>query len=322
MNNTNVKLAKSSGFCSGVKNAVEQVFEISNTLKAQGIHQTAVLGNLIHNKLVLSRLDQQNIKTINCANEIIESGIKNVFIRTHGESAATLKKLQEAGLTIYDLTCPYVKKIHEMVRAASQANKIVIVIGDKQHPETIGIIGQIEKTPSFVATTLADLPDIEKQINNLHRKTGQEAQIFVVSQTTFSKADFKKISANLKKVAKTVEIFNTICYTTSVRQNEALEISKNSDVIFVLGDTLSSNTIKLYEICKAHCKNTYLIENTKHLADVLENFKLDGTNLNGVHSTTNRKNTSAKLKIGVVASASTPQSLIDSVLKHLQGKTV
>ncbi len=268
-------LAKSAGFCFGVKLAVDCVYEKSKEDKIY------TYGPIIHNKNVVKDLEKQGVEII----ENLEKDIDGkVIIRSHGVPPSVYKLLEQKNIEYVDCTCPFVKKIHRIVDENYKQGKSVIIIGNKNHPEIIGINGFCDNT-ALIANSI-------EEFNNLDIENNKE--YILVSQTTFDITVFEKLLQGIKN--NNIKVFNTICSATNDRQKEALELSKQVDYMIVLGDTSSSNTQKLYEICKKNCENTYLCETIKDLQ--LNNFK---------------KN----VKIGITAGASTPPAIIKEALNKM-----
>ncbi len=265
-------LAKSAGFCFGVKLAVDCVYEKSKNDKIY------TYGPIIHNKNVVKELEKQGVEII----ENLQRDINGkVIIRSHGVPPSVYNLLESKNIDYIDCTCPFVKKIHRIVSENYKNGKNIIIIGNKTHPEIIGINGFCDNT-GLIANSIEEFNNLDIQKNK---------QYILVSQTTFDITIFEELVSNINN--ENIEIFNTICSATNDRQKEALEISKKVDYMIVLGDTSSSNTQKLYEICKKNCKNTYLCETIKDL----------------------QLNISEKnVKIGITAGASTPPAIIKEAL--------
>ncbi len=236
----NITIAKNSGFCVGVKKAVDTALSVGN----KGVY---VLGELIHNETVLDEIAKKGVKTINDISEI-EKG--TLIIRSHGVSKEIIDKLSlKKDVKIIDCTCSFVKKIHKIVDEHYRNGYQIVIIGKAEHPEVVGINGWCENS----AIILNDEENIPESVFIADK-------VCVVAQTTYSAVKFDKI---LKKITinsvKTVAVFKTICYTTMERQTEADDLSKKCEAMVVIGGKSSSNTKRLYEICKNNCKATYLI---------------------------------------------------------------
>lgn len=275
-----IKLAKTAGFCFGVNRAVNIVYKLLEQGKS-----VATLGPIIHNTEMVKELESKGVKTVEC----VEDTPKNstLVIRSHGVSKAVIDKINELSIDYVDATCPFVSKIHKLVSKAGNDGKTVIIAGDKNHPEVMGIIGHCVGE----CFTYKNCDELNMLINKIPNENNK--QFFVVAQTTFDIKEWKKSIKILKKVYTNAEIFDTICNATSQRQAEADEISKESDLMLIIGDKKSSNTGKLFSICKRQCENTYLIETAKDI---------DNQMFSGVSD------------VGVTAGASTPARIIKEVL--------
>lgn len=207
-----------------------------------------------------------------------------IIIRSHGVKESVIKNLENRNLKIIDLTCPYVKSIHSKVKDHYEKGYKIMIIGDKTHPEVIGITGWCNDE-TIVVNRAEELDKIP-------------SKICVVAQTTEKKKTWNSIMEKVVKNSKQIVAFNTICSATDIRQKSAFEISMNCDAVIVVGGKNSSNTTKLYEICKANCENSFHIENAQELTDNILKFK--------------------GKKIGITAGASTPQWILDEVIKKLK----
>ncbi|MCH5299037.1 MAG: bifunctional 4-hydroxy-3-methylbut-2-enyl diphosphate reductase/30S ribosomal protein S1 [Ruminococcus sp.] len=275
-----IHLAKTAGFCFGVDRAVEIVDDLLKNGK-----KVCTLGPIIHNMEMVSELESRGCLAIDKVEDCPEDS--TIVIRSHGVGQSTMDDITEQGLNCVDATCPFVKKIHNIVKKAGAAGIPVLIAGNKNHPEIQGIIGHCSsKCYTFNNDEeLKNLVDIIPLSNN--------DEVFVVAQTTFSKKEWKKCLKTVKKVYTNSKIFDTICKATSERQEEAERIAAESDLMIVIGDRHSSNTAKLYDICKSRCADTCLIETAK---------ELDMTLVSNSNS------------IGVTAGASTPARIIKEVL--------
>ena len=271
-----IEVAKSAGFCFGVSRAINMAYDEIG--KNKNIY---TYGPLIHNKEVIAELEQKGIHVIEDLSEV-EQG--TIMIRSHGVGKKIYDELEKKGFKVIDGTCPFVKKIHDIVKKAYEQKKQIIIIGDSKHPEVQGINGWCENS----AVILGEIEQAQEYIfcNNNKKYT-------VVVQTTFRKSKFNTMIEVLKQKDLELEIFDTICSATAQRQQEAVELSKNMDKMIVIGDKSSSNTQKLFEICKKYCKKTYYIE----------------TNCNLVLNIFDKND-----KIGITAGASTPPAIIKEVI--------
>ena len=275
-----IRVADTAGFCFGVKRAVDIVYDLIN--KGGSV---CTLGPIIHNMEMVSELEENGCKAVDRVEDCPENA--SIVIRSHGVAQNIYDRINELGLDCVDATCPFVKKIHNIVKKAGAQNIPVLIAGNKNHPEIQGIIGHCEGE-CYTFNNDDELNELVKIIPIENNK-----EIFVVAQTTFSKKEWKKCLKTVKKVYTNAKIFDTICKATSERQEEAEEISSGSDLMIVIGDRHSSNTAKLYDICKAKCENTCLIETAKELDKTL---------------------VSNSRSIGVTAGASTPARIIKEVL--------
>lgn len=286
MSNPNIKLAKFAGFCYGVKRAVETAKKLKEENPDKNIY---ILGELIHNTDVIKELENLGIKTIY---EIPAKGEGICIVRSHGEAPDVFEKIKNAGFEVVDLTCPDVKKVQQRAVELAKNDYFVVIVGKPNHPEVIAIKANADLYSSnvVVATTIEELAPYEAQIK-AHKKVG------VVVQTTQMVSSLNLVVNYLNTIAKEVLIYNTICQSTSMRQKEAKELAKESDLMIVVGSKKSANTTHLAEILK-DCTKTIHIENDKELNKEL---------LKGVET------------VGVTAGASTPQSIIDKVIERIRG---
>ena len=274
-----VILAKTAGFCFGVDRAVNMAYELANSGA-----RAATLGQLIHNSLVTDDLAAKGVRIISSPAEAQRG--ETVIIRAHGVAAEVYEELKGTGAEICDATCPFVKKIHRIVAENSGEDTEVFIAGDPNHPEVIGIKGHC-KGEVNIFNSEAELDEIIKNDGKNYDK-----RIIAVSQTTFSQKVWKICKEKIKKYYTNAKIFDTICFATRERQDEAALISKQSDMMIIIGDCHSSNTAKLKAVCSENC-DTYLVERAAELNTI--NFS---------HCAT----------VGVTAGASTPSAIIKEVL--------
>ena len=287
MPDKNINLAKYAGFCYGVKRAVETV----KKLKAENPDKKVfVLGELIHNSDVINELESLGIKTLT---EIPEKGEGICVIRSHGESPQVIEKIKQAGFEPIDLTCLDVKKVQQKAIELAKDGYFLVIVGKSEHPEVIAIKANAElySKDVVVATSVEQLKEFETQIK-AHKKVG------VVVQTTQRITTLTSIVDYLISVAKEVHVANTICQSTSMRQSEAKELAKESDLVIVVGSKKSANTTHLAEILKDITKTIH-IENDEELVNYKELIEKS-------------KN------ISITAGASTPQNVIERVIKTLR----
>ena len=274
-------VCKHSGFCFGVKRAVEA----AEKLKGENNY---VLGEIIHNEAVINKLKKLGIKTIDSVEDVKFSSEDTLLIRTHGEPENTFKRISETGVNVVDCTCPFVKDIQNIVKKHYDNGYTIAIIGKANHPEIVGINGWCNN--SAVITESAD---------ELSSITADK--LCVVVQTTYSEEKFDTIIKNFTySKAKTVDIFKTICYTTKKRQKEAETLSKTCEAVIVLGGANSNNTQKLFEICRANCKVVFrVVDPAEFNYEKIKSYK----------------------KIGVVMGASTPIEQFQEVVSHMENVT-
>ena len=279
-----IKLAKTAGFCFGVKRAVETVYEQVEKCKGENIY---TYGPIIHNDEVVKDMRQKGVEVIQNEEELkqLTSGV--VIIRSHGVPKRIHTIMEKQGLSCVDATCPFVKKIHRIVEKESKEGKHIVIIGDAKHPEVQGIEGWAESDVTIIRT--------EEEAEKF--SVPQGTPICVVSQTTFNYNKFKYLVEILSKKSYDISVLNTICSATKERQTEAESIAKEVDVMIVIGDKHSSNTQKLFEICSNACDNTYYIQT------------LDELDVNQLESVGT---------VGITAGASTPNNIIEEVQNNVR----
>ena len=290
----NIVLSKNAGFCPGVRRADETIHQLISA-RQSGDH-IYTLGSLIHNPIYIDDLKSKgvNVITIDRIEEIAISNkdaIINVVVRTHGitkDDEVVLYELSQRhrNLNIVDMTCPYVKKIHKIADDETNDETYFLLFGSSSHPESIGTISYA-KGSKAIFSSLEELKNIDLQ--------GKLP--ILCAQTTENLLQFIQIKKFLKKLYTNAKIFDTICSVTENRQNEAIDIAKNSDAMIVIGGKDSSNTRKLYELCRKECPKTCLIESAKELSTV---FPVDAK------------------KVGITAGASTPDGIILEVFKTME----
>lgn len=243
-----VLLAKNAGFCFGVKRAVEIAISSAQIKK-----YVYTYGELIHNNHVIDTLKKLNINIIHDLDEIQDPVNTAVIIRSHGAPKSVFDRLNDMGVEIINATCPYVERIHQKIQ---NSNKNVIIIGEKEHPEVIGSKGYAG-SDCFVVNSVEDVSMIEGSENPL-----------IIAQTTITHEKWLDVTQAIKANENIInpEFYNSICDTTKKRQDEAEELAKNSTACIVVGDKKSSNSKKLFEICKKNCKNTYFIDNISEVS--------------------------------------------------------
>ncbi|SDB08885.1 4-hydroxy-3-methylbut-2-enyl diphosphate reductase [Pseudobutyrivibrio sp. YE44] len=278
-----VTLAKSAGFCFGVQRAVDVV----NKQIEEGTKPLYTYGPIIHNEEVVRAFEANGVKVMEeDSDENYPSG--TVIIRSHGVTRAVEEGLKEKGHNIIDATCPFVKKIHRAVDEHSKNDEHIVIIGNPEHPEVRGIVGWINGDEYTV------IPNEQAAVDfsvNTH------TSICIVSQTTFNHNKFQELVEIIKQKGYHIIVLNTICDATNKRQVEAAEIASEVDAMIVIGSKNSSNTQKLYEICKTKCNNTYYIQTADDFMP---------SDLSSIES------------VGITAGASTPNNIIEEVQKKCQ----
>lgn len=279
-----VELAKSAGFCFGVEKAVNTVYEEAK----KGNEIVYTLGPIIHNEEVVKDMKKRGVEAVKMEDlASLQKG--TVIIRSHGVSRDVYNFVKNSGHRVVDATCPFVKKIHAIVSVQSGKGKTVVIIGNPDHPEVMGIKGWGDENTYAVENI--------EQFINLGLKKDEE--IIIVAQTTFNHKKFQEIIDKISLLGYDVRCFNTICNATQERQAEAKKIASNVDAMIVIGDKKSSNTGKLVEICQEECKNTVFIQ-------TLEDLNYDA--LLSVDS------------VGITAGASTPKHIIEEVQNIVRSK--
>ena len=286
-----VKVAKTAGFCFGVQRAVDKVYELIGSCP----DRLFTLGPIIHNEEVVNDLEKKGVRVASEDDLRTLPEGSTVVIRSHGVGKEVYDHLEEYGLSYVDVTCPFVLKIHRIVEKESRAGAHIVIIGDPDHPEVVGICGWC-MGPYTVIRTEQDALDFVFPADK---------SICIVSQTTFNYNKFKDLVEILSKkrydntVLNILNILNTICNATEERQKEAKSIAGEVDTMLVVGGRHSSNTQKLFEICKKECENTYYIQTPVDLDS--EMFQCSSY-------------------VGITAGASTPNKIIEEVQEHVRIK--
>ena len=288
----NIILAKSAGFCFGVKRAVETVYKEAEK------NQTPIytFGPIIHNEEVVKDMEAHGVKVLRGEEELkgLEEGL--VIIRSHGVPKRICDLLDENGVRYVDATCPFVKKIHRIVEEKSRDGYHIVIIGNREHPEVMGIEGWAQGPATIIQT---------EEEARAFELVPESEKVCVVAQTTFNYNKFKDLVEILSKkrydntVLNILNILNTICNATEERQREAKNIAGEVDTMLVVGGRHSSNTQKLFEICKKECGNTYYIQTPVDLDS--EMFQCSSY-------------------VGITAGASTPNKIIEEVQEHVRIK--
>ena len=283
-----VILAKSAGFCFGVKRAVDKVYEQLEAIDKSGTKkQIYTYGPIIHNEIVVQDLERRGVRVIESEEELeaLTEGI--VVIRSHGVPRRVCEKIEELGLECVDATCPFVKRIHKIVEKESASGFQIVIIGNAGHPEVEGIRGW-SHTPAAV---------IESETEALQFVPEEGKKLCIVSQTTFNYNKFQELVEIFRKKGYDISVVNTICNATEERQTEAKDIAAKVDAMIVIGGKHSSNTRKLYEICSGECAHTCLIQTLDDLhLELPEAVRL----------------------VGITAGASTPNKLIEEVQNYVR----
>ena len=286
-----VKVAKTAGFCFGVQRAVDKVYELIDSCQ----DRLFTLGPIIHNEEVVNDLEKKGVRV--ASEEELKTLPKGstVVIRSHGVGKKVYDQLEECGLSYVDVTCPFVLKIHRIVEKESKAGSHIVIIGDPDHPEVVGICGWCIGPYTVIRTKQDALDFVPPESKN----------VCIVSQTTFNYNKFKDLVEILRKkrydntVLNILNILNTICNATEERQREAKSIAGEVDTMLVVGGRHSSNTQKLFEICKKECENTYYIQTPVDLdSDMFQ----------------------CSSYVGITAGATTPKKIIEEVQEHVRIK--
>ena len=286
-----VKVAKTAGFCFGVQRAVDKVYELIDSCP----DRLFTLGPIIHNEEVVNDLEKKGVRVASEEElKTLPEG-STVVIRSHGVGKKVYDQLEECGLSYVDVTCPFVLKIHRIVEKESKAGSHIVIIGDPDHPEVVGICGWCIGSYTVIRTKQDALDFVPPESKN----------VCIVSQTTFNYNKFKDLVEILSKkrydntVLNILNILNTICNATEERQREAKSIAGEVDTMLVVGGRHSSNTQKLFEICKKECENTYYIQTPVDLdSDMFQ----------------------CSSYVGITAGASTPKKIIEEVQEHVRIK--
>ena len=271
--------AENAGFCFGVKQAIEKAEKAAESSRGRIFS----MGSLIHNERVTKDLEKKGIRIIESLDDAAKGDM--VIIRSHGEGKAFYDMADVKAVSLIDATCPFVAKIHKLVH---DTDKQVVIVGDKEHPEVMGIFGWCRR-PALVVSSYEEASAIE------------EDDLFVVTQTTIREDMLLSVIEALKDNGKSFQVHNTICSATAKRQKSCEELAKKSDLMVVIGGRKSSNTKKLYEISKKFCKNTFFIENIEDLP-LKELQKCN--------------------RIGIAAGASTPECTIKEVIARMSDVTL
>ena len=277
--------AKTAGFCFGVKRAVDTVYE--QLRKKKDGERIYTYGPIIHNEEVIKDMEAKGVEVLRSEEELESLRGGTVIIRSHGVEKRIYDILNEKHVRIVDATCPFVRKIHNIVQEQGRDGRYIVIIGNPEHPEVQGIKGWAGEQ----VCVIQDRADAEKF------STDGNEKICIVSQTTFNYNKFKDLVEIISEKSYDVSVLNTICNATKERQTEAQSIAESVDAMIVIGDKHSSNTQKLFEICRGACNNTYYIQT------------LDDLDLNQLGSVET---------VGITAGASTPNNIIEEVQNNVR----
>lgn len=233
---------------------------IVNNLLEEG-KKVTTLGPIIHNPHMVAELAERGVEIADTPNDLSSMG-RTLVIRSHGVPQSVIDEIEQKGISYENATCPFVSKIHQIVKDNSREGKVILIAGDENHPEVQGIVGHCEGE-HYIFKNYEDLGKLLKKLENI-----ENISICVVAQTTYDVKEWKNCLKLLKKVYTNAKIFDTICSATSIRQSEAEELASISDIMVVIGGRQSSNTAKLFSVCKSNCERTYLIESAAELDDI------------------------------------------------------
>ena len=279
-----VLLAKTAGFCFGVKRAVDTVYQQVEENKDCKIY---TFGPIIHNDEVIKDMQAKGVTVLEGEEDLPKAKNGIVIIRSHGVPKRICDRMDDLGIQYVDATCPFVKKIHKIAMEKAEEGAFLVVIGNPVHPEVEGIMGWAGEDAAVISTA----EEAE------HLTVPEDRKICVVAQTTFNYNKFKELVEIISKRRYDISVLNTICSATKERQTETARIADRVDAMIVIGDKRSSNTQKLFEICKNACNNTYYIQT------------LDDLNVNQLRSVET---------VGITAGASTPNNIIEEVQNYVR----
>ena len=275
-----IVIAKHGGFCRGVQKAVDIAMSINP-------HNTYIFGEIIHNPEVVKEISDRGIVMANSLADVPDGA--TLIIRSHGVGKSVYDECQRRNIKVVDCTCEFVLRTQRIIREQYALGKSIVIVGEREHPEVVGLNGWCDNQAYVFASENDDFSVLPQK------------NCVIVAQTTYSKEKFEKIIKNLNNSrGKTVEVFQTICYTTIGRQNEAREIARQCDAVLVIGGLNSSNTNKLYDICKQYCKNVIRL---------------------GSFAQFNKKTIKRFEKVGLVTGASTPNVQTQEVLLKMEMET-
>jgi len=282
-----ILIAEHSGFCYGVKMAVDKAFDLAEN----STRPVYVLGELIHNPQVIEKLKEQNVQTVSSVDQIPTGAA--CLIRTHGVAPEHIDKAQERDITVSDATCPDVRRVQDRATELAQEGYTVVVVGKDTHPEVVGIMAYSKTVPHAHIVAINSAQELMPALEGLPKN-----RIGVVTQTTQKEETFFEVVAKAAQIARELKVFNTICPATFKRQTAAEKLAHQVDLMVVIGGKNSSNTTHLAEVCRdlgtpaIHIETVEALMNDPQLA----------------HAQT----------IGVTAGASTPDFLVDEVIQYLE----
>ncbi len=277
-----VVISENAGFCYGAGRGVD----LLNKAIDSGT-PIYTYGPILHNDKLIESFEKRGVKVINDISELKDRPKGLVVIRCHGVEKSVCDAIEATGNEVYDATCPFVKRIHKIVAQKSAEGEKIVVIGNPKHAEVIGIVGWSSNGATVLET--------EEQVRNF--KPDPDEKICVVAQTTFNRNKFQEFLDIFQKNSYNMTVMNTICDATRIRQAEADELSAKADIMIVIGDEKSSNSRKLFDICKKNCANTYFIQTVDDIKGKLSG--MDGL-------------------IGITAGASTPRYIIEEVQSYVR----
>jgi len=278
-----INLAKSAGFCFGVRRAIKIAENVASSRK-----NVYILGDIVHNEDVSKRLYSLGIKKIK---RLRRGKNKVLLIKAHGAGKKIFDKARRLGYKIVDATCPMVKEIHKIAKQEERKKRKIIVIGDKAHEEVLGIVGQLEGNPIVI--------DPKDKIPIDKIKKIEKASVLV--QSTQNMEEVEKIKKILEGYIKDLKFFNTICKPTRIKQEEIKVLPKENDLVIIIGSKTSANTKRLFEIAKKINKNTYWINKKEEINPLW---------FREVKS------------VGITTGASTPQETIEEIVRYIENKIV
>ena len=284
-NSIRVIVAESAGFCFGVKRAMD----IVEKQISEGIKPIYTYGPIIHNEEVVSDLESRGVKVLENEEDLLAVREGTVILRSHGVARRVYDLLNERGIRYVDVTCPFVSKIHQIVQEQNRNGRRVIIVGSADHPEVQGIVGWADEH-----TRVINSPE-----EFLDLKLPREEKLSVVAQTTYNYKKFQYLVEKIAELGYDTLCLNTICNATQERQAEAKSLASSVDAMIVIGGKSSSNTRKLYDICRQECSNTYYIQTLKDL-------KPDRT--------------ITVRNVGITAGASTPNKIIEEVHTNVRNE--